>query len=56
MFKIKIMKDRLVNFGVAKLAKDKEFGYNFGGTDYVPGFYSEEDAFPIFVEILRIIN
>lgn len=34
--------ETLITFKTAKLAKDKEFGYDFEGTQYVPGFYSED--------------
>lgn len=34
--------ETLITFKTAKLAKDKEFGYDFTGTHYVPGFYSED--------------
>lgn len=37
------MKENLIAFETAKLAKEKEFGYDFGGTEYVPSFYCEED-------------
>lgn len=36
------MEEQLINFQTAKLAKEKEFGYDFGGTHYVHGFYSED--------------
>ncbi len=38
------MEEQLITFETAKLAKEKEFGFNFGGTHYVKGFYSEEDS------------
>lgn len=35
--------ESLISFETAKLAKEKEFGYDFEGTDYVPSFYCEEN-------------
>lgn len=39
------MKDELITFETAKLAKDKEFAYEFNKQlpDYVPMFYCESD-------------
>jgi len=37
------MEGTYITFETARLAKAKEFGYDFGGTDYVKGFYFEED-------------
>ena len=36
------MEEQKINFETAKLAKEKQFGYDFGGTHYVTGFYSED--------------
>lgn len=38
------MQEQLISFKTAKLAKVKEFGYDFGGTHYVPGFYCDEES------------
>jgi len=37
------MEEKLISFETAKLAKEKEFGYDFGGTHYTPSFYCEGD-------------
>ena len=37
------MQEQLISFETAKLAKAKKFGYDFGGTHYVPGFYCDEE-------------
>ena len=44
------MQDQLVSFKVAKLAKEKGFGIDFVGTEYVPAFYCKKSDVNNFQE------
>ena len=44
------MQEQLVSFKVAKLAKEKLFGIDFVGTEYVPAFYCKKSDVNNFQE------